>query len=239
MRIGAIVLFKAGKCVQSYGWNTFRALGDLQRVLNSLEEYHCDEVAIIRPVRNWDPSENFDADVKTIEKVKTMTPISFGGGIRTVDRLRRLKCLPIERLIFSSAFVTKNTKLLDEARHLFGHQAIQCILPVRNCKGDVEVYHSEVSKYIPFEDIDLRFLNSYANEIILYDVFSEGLQDQFNFDFLRDISLNKCKLIISGGVGPYTVKKALEAGIASVLVENKVLHKEYSIIEYKNAAKMS
>ena len=44
MRIGSTVLLIDRLCVQSYGWSRLRPLGVLQGVIDSLEEYHCDEV---------------------------------------------------------------------------------------------------------------------------------------------------------------------------------------------------
>ena len=105
MRVGSMVLLSEQHCVQSYEWGLMRPLGNFQSVLDSLEEYCCDEVAIIRPVRSNDSFKNFQRDIETLQKLKTMTPISFGGGIRTKEHLNILQGLPIERLVFSSMFL--------------------------------------------------------------------------------------------------------------------------------------
>jgi phosphoribosylformimino-5-aminoimidazole carboxamide ribonucleotide (ProFAR) isomerase len=239
MRIGATVLLHGQKCVQSYHWNTLRPLGGLQGVLDSLEEYQCDEVAIIRPVRNQDTLAQFRADIQVLRRLKTMTPISFGGGIRSLEHLALLKFLPIERLVFSSAFLAKNRKLLDEAKNIFGHQAIQCLLPVRKKHEQLEVYCSEKAIFVPVADVDLAFIQAYANEVILFDVDSEGENNQFDFELLSALRIENSKLIVSGGIGHESVKTANEKGLASVLIDNKVLHNEYSIANYKYAAKLS
>ena len=102
MRKGAIVLFKDGYCFQSYGWKFLRPLGKLQNILDHLEEYEVDEISIIRPVRMNDSDNSFYSDLKVLSKMKTSTPISFGGGLLNYQRVKDSRILPFERLVFSS-----------------------------------------------------------------------------------------------------------------------------------------
>tara|TARA_R110001583_G_scaffold169781_2_gene322992 strand:- start:8930 stop:9571 length:642 start_codon:yes stop_codon:yes gene_type:complete len=212
-------------------------MGDLQGVLDSLEEYTCDEVAIIRPVRDGDTLESFKSDIETLKNLKTMTPISFGGGIRTLKHLYLIKDLPIERLIFSSAFLEENYELITASKNLFGHQAIQCLLPVIYEDGEVYVFHSSKAEYSLLSSININFINDSANEIILYDIKNEGGRG-FDWSLLDAMPFLNHKVVISGGIDTSILYVAKQKKIASVLIENKVLHKEYSVLGYKNAAKM-
>ena len=239
MRIGSAVLLHKQCCVQSYGWNCFRPLGQLQGVLDSLEEYHCDEVAIIRPVRQADSIEFLKKDVEIMRSLNIMTPISFGGGIRSLEHLNLLKDLPIERLVFSSAFLEGNTELITSAKNLFGHQAIQCLLPIMKKNNMVYVYHSSKSRYIPLSEVDIGVINELANEIVLVDLLHEGLKNQFDWSLLDMMPFLNDKIIISGGVGKETLRCARDREVASVLIDNKVLHQEYSISGYKHATVLS
>lgn len=234
MRVGASVLLNSGRAIQSYGWHLHRPFGELQRALNSLEHYGCDEIAIIRPVRNSDSSAMLLNDIATLRLLNIMTPISFGGGIRSRESLELLVDLPIERLIFSSAFFTRNTPLITAASNLFGMQAVQCMLPFR-CKGDyLEFFHSARNEFSRLSESDLEYIDKYSNEIILYDTESEGHTNRFQIDILDRIPFSKTKLIISGGVGRESVRLGRLGNIASVLIENRILHTEYSIKGFKN-----
>lgn len=235
MRVGSTVLLNKQVSIQSYHWNTFRPLGRLQAVLDSLEEYHCDEVAIIRPVRDNDTLSDYEIDIAALRSIKSMTPISFGGGIRTSAHLDILKDLPIERLIFSSAFIEKDRDLIRLGTSLFGHQAIQCLLPLKFIDKELCVYSSCKSAYIPFSELDADFIEELANEIILVDTHNEGAANQFDWELVEATPFLNSKLIISGGIGKETIQIAKERNIASVLIDNKVLHQEYSIMSYKNA----
>lgn len=239
MRIGSTILFHENKCIQSYSWQCFRPLGTLQGVIDSLEEYQCDEIAIIRPVRKNDSLNVFKSDISELKKLKTMTPVSFGGGIRTVEHLKCLTDLPIERLIFSSAFLDGNKNLINRAKDFFGHQAIQCLLPLAYRDEGVFVYHSGLSDYIAIEELDIEFINTSANEIILVDIKNEGQENAFDWSLIDGIPFNCKKIIISGGIGKNCIHRAYKKQLASVLIDNKVLHKEYSISGFKDAAILS
>ena len=235
MRIGANIILKDGYCYQSYSWNRFRPLGELQRVIDSLEKYECDEIAIIRPIREKDSLDSFRLDIDKLSKVNCMTPISFGGGLRNKDCVKMLKGVPIERLIFSSSFLNKQTDLIDFSQQQFGHQAIQCLLPFIVRNNTIEVYFSQLKKFVNMKEIDFDYINQSANEIILYSIKNEGLSNRFEETIYDVIPIDKSKLIITGGIGKNDIKKAKKHAIASTLIDNKVLHQEYSIKDYKNA----
>ncbi len=235
MRIGSTILLLDGYCYQSYQWNKLRPLGKLQSVIDSLEEYECDEISIIRPIRNNDTDKSFFKDIDTIASLKCLTPISFGGGLREKKHLEQLHQLPIERLVFSSAFIQKDLELLKYAKDLFGNQAIQALLPFKIEDNIPYIFSSSINSYIKFSNKDLNFINKYANEIILYDTSNEGTLDNYNKDIFKYINIINDKIIISGSIGKNTIKTAKKLSIASILIENRVLHKEYSMKDYKNA----
>ena len=235
MRIGASIILIDGYCYQSYNWKIMRPLGKLQNVIDSLEEYQCDEVAIIRPIRNHDNIESFQKDINVISKLNCMTPVSFGGGLRSEQHIDMLNNMPIERLIFSSSFIKKDSELIKYAISLYGHQSIQCVLPFRYIDNKIDIFSTQINSYIPLESIDMKFIEEYANEIILLDTTNEGENNKFNHEILDKLEIRNSKMIISGGIGLVDIKRAKEYKLASVLIDNKILHKEYSTRGYRNA----
>ena len=236
MRIGSSIILLDGYCYQSYGWKLMRPLGKLQNIIDFLEAYQCDEIVIIRPIRNVDTIESFQRDIDELFKVNCMTPLSFGGGLRDIKHIELLHNLPIERLIFSSAFIHQDIDLIQHATSLYGHQAIQCILPFICKNNEIQIFSSKLNKFIPSESLDITFIEKYANEIILLDTKNEGLSNKFDNAIFSEVHINHRKLIISGGIGKESVGLAKKKNIASVIIENKVLHKEYSMKGYKNAS---
>lgn len=233
MRVGSTLLLKNKRCYQSYSWSYFRPLGSLQTAMSALDDYECDEVAILRPVRDRDSLELFSTDIEVLRETKTTTPICFGGGIRSAQHLELLEGLPVERLVFSSAFIKRNQVLLNSARRIFGKQAIQCLLPVKVDADDIYIYDSYRAEYLGLEEVDLTLIDELANELILYDTSNDGGHDVFDKSIIERLPLEKHRLVITGGVGKSTIQWAKREGLASVLIDNKVLHKEYSISGFK------
>ncbi len=152
--------------------------------------------------------------------------------------MKHLECLvdlPIERLIFSSAFLNKDESLLQQAKALFGQQAIQCLLPLKRSEKGIEIYHPGSNKSLTLSEIDFNLIESLANEIVLVDIEHEGQKDAFNWALLDQLQFRVDKIVVTGGIGKQTVREAADRQIASVLIDNKVLHTEFSVSGYKNA----
>lgn len=227
MRKGAIILFKNGYCYQSYGWKVLRPLGKLQNILDHLEEYQVDEISIVRPVRGFDEDKSFYSDLSILSKLKTSTPISFGGGLYNLDRVSDSKSLPFERLIFSSQLFSNKNNLIKKSSNLLGRQAIVGCLPFKIINNKLTIFNSGENKFLSFEDLNKKQLDL-CDELIIYDTFNEGSSNKFEDIVLENNYLRGRKLILSGGVVTENIKASYD-NIASKLIENRVLHKEYSI----------
>ena len=233
MRIGSSLILKSGNVVQSYGWELLRPFGSLNSIIKHLDEFQCDEIVILRYVREQEKMDQFVNDLKKISQIASSSPISLGGGIRNKNQIEMLHGLPIERIVFSSAFLSKDEDILQETILRFGRQALQGLLPIYADQDEIYIYHLATSQKIKLNDFNFDFLEKYANEVIIYDIKNEGQINNFNFDILNDIPIERSKLIITGGIGPMCIKKAVQLKLASVLVDNKILHNEYSIENLK------
>ena len=137
--------------------------------------------------------------------------------------------MPIERIVFSSAFLSHQDDILKETIAIFGRQAVLSLLPIYTEQNAKYIYNLATGKKVKLAEFDFKLIEKYANEVIIYDVVNEGRENSFNFDILKDVPIERSKIIITGGIGPICLKKANELNLASVLIDNKVLHSEYSI----------
>jgi hypothetical protein len=90
------------------------------------------------------------------------------------------------------------------------------------------IFNSKQNKFCSFEELNRNQLDL-CDELLIYDTSNEGFTNLFNSKVFDNNYLKTRKLILSGGI---ISKKNLETSnlnIASVLIENRVLHKEYSI----------
>ena len=239
MRIGTSLLVHKGLAYQSYNWSIFRPLGNVQRVVDALDEYECDEIAIILPTRNDQSVASKIHELDIVKNISSSSPISIGGGIRSFDDIDYLRDLPLERFIVSSAAVLNNWKLIEELNYNFGPQAVQSMLPVKYHLEEVYVFICSANKFIPISKVDLKTISEMSNEVIIYDTNADGLMDQFNFEIIYKLRLDPAKTVIFGGVGAKCIKVAEKIGISACMIDNRTLHSENSINALKRHARLS
>jgi phosphoribosylformimino-5-aminoimidazole carboxamide ribonucleotide (ProFAR) isomerase len=239
MRIGTSVLVHNGLAYQSYNWSIYRPLGNVQGVIDALDEYECDEIALIFPTRNDQSIASKTNDLALVKNISSTTPMSIGGGIRSVDDISHLRELPLERFIVSSAAVLNNWKLIEQLKYHFGPQAVQSILPVKYDREELYVCLCSTNKFIPLNKIDLNAIAELSNEVIIYDTNADGFMDRFKFNLISKLCLDPSKTIITGGVGPKCIKVAQKIGISACMIDNRTLHSENSINALKRHARLS
>jgi len=233
MRIGAKILLDNGFCYQSYGWQKRRPLGSLQAVVSVLDEYEVDEISIVKPLRGVTDYNELITDLNAIRNLKTTTPLSYGGGLRTQDDLNLISDLPVERLVISTGFINCDQELVTKAISLFGRQAILACLPVCIRGGAPFVFLSEHNSLQPLTLDVQNFCKHFADEIVIIDCDHEGYNNSFDFKILDHLSIPMTQLVISGGIGKQSILEAMVRDHAAVLMENRVLHLENSIEYYK------
>lgn len=226
MRIGASLILQNGYCYQSYNWKFFRPLGNLQNVIRFLDRYEVDEISITRPVRGQEIKQNFLNDINIIKTILSNSPITFGGGLRSIQQLKDIHNLPIERLHFSNAFINAKQNLINRAISLYGKQAIVAVMPLMIKDNHLLVYDGLTGSFKKLTSKIIDFVINNADEVMVIDVINEGNNEKFNFKIIDLLPLPYNKLIITGGVGPKTIKQAYRMGLSSCLIDNRVLHNE-------------
>ena len=211
MRKGAVILFRDGYCYQSYAWKIERPLGKIQNVLDHLEEYNV----------------SFYSDILELSKIKSSTPLSFGGGLNSIDRIDSIRSLCFERFIFSNSLLLSNSNVINYAYELCGKQAVIGCLPVKYINNILMIYNSKLDKFISLESINYKSISK-CDELLVVDCSNEGSSSSFNFRILDQKIFNSKKIIISGGVN-FNKKLKSKNNIISILIENRVLHTEYSL----------
>jgi len=243
MRLGSCVLFINNYCYLSYKWNFWRPLGTLTNVLKSLDEYEVDEIFLLRPIKGEDKNDSWNRDLREIKQIKLSTPLSFGGGIRSLSRLNSLKNLPVERLVFSNSMINPSKKdsiLINRAISEFGRQAIVSLLPYKILKDEFFFYSSQKRDFIKLSKENFEIIDRMSNEIILYDALHEGLKDKINLGVLSSLEFEESKIILSGGIGPSSIKSLNKnSSIAAIYLDNSTLFKEQTIKKLKRHAGLS
>ena len=209
-----------------------RPLGNLQNALKHLDRYKIDEICIIRPVREHDSS--FKSDVDILKNAKSSTPLAFGGGIRSLDDIGILKGLPVERFVLSSGLFNPDLCLIEKLHSRYGEQSIVGFIPFTKDKK-YRFFHSSSNSLKDLCELNKKALKL-CDEIVLHDCKSEGQEEGFDHEVMEVLGIDRNNMIYSGGVSQIVKNLDLVKGEPkSILIENKVLHRENSKMTFYGA----
>ena len=132
--------------------------------------------------------------------------IEIGGGVRTLDSIKKYIDAGVDKVILGSAAI-KNKEFLKEACKKFKNK-IALGLDAKN--GNLSV--SGWKENLKIKTIDfLKEVNSFGVSRIIYtDINKDGMKTSPNFDeTIKIAELSNCPVVISGGVSSINdIKKA-------------------------------
>lgn len=148
-------------------------------------------------------------------------PLAYGGGITTIDQIRKLLRLGIEKVILNTA-LNRDPSFVREAVATFGSQAITASIDVRRkLLGRREVMilaGTEATGLDPLEAAH-RAEGLGVGEILLTSIDAEGTMEGYDIDLLASISESvSVPVIASGGAGGLEdFRSAVQIGRASAV----------------------
>ena len=132
--------------------------------------------------------------------------IEIGGGVRTLDSIKKYVDMGVDKVILGSAAI-KNKEFLKEACEKFKGQ-IALGLDAKD--GNLSVSGWKENLNVKTADF-LKEVNNYGVSRIIYtDINRDGMKTSPNFDeTIRVAELSNCPVVISGGVSSISdIKKA-------------------------------
>ena len=132
--------------------------------------------------------------------------VEIGGGVRTLDSIKKYVNAGVDKVILGSAAI-KNKEFLKEACEKFKNK-IALGLDAKNGNLSVSGWKENLNiKTIDF----LKEVNSFGVSRIIYtDINKDGMKTSPNFDdTIKIAELSDCPVVISGGVSSINdIKKA-------------------------------
>lgn len=143
------------------------------------------------------------------------TPITVGGGVRSVEDVRDLLNAGADKVAICTAAL--NVGVLDEAAAKFGRQAIVAAVDVQGDTVFTECGRKSASVFAPAA-IAAEYASRGAGEILLTSVDHEGTMNGYDLDLIRAVSAAvSVPVIAHGGCGTYAhMREAIDAGASAV-----------------------
>ncbi|MDL1970190.1 MAG: imidazole glycerol phosphate synthase subunit HisF [Candidatus Desulfofervidaceae bacterium] len=190
-------------------------------------------------------AEYRDIMIDVVERVarQIFIPFSVGGGIRTLDDMRRVLLAGAEKVSVNTAAVL-NPKIIEEGAKAFGSQCVVLGMDVKKVTPSEKIpsgYEIVIHGGRTYTGIDaLAWAKEAedlgAGEICLNSIDADGTQAGYELDLTRLISENiSIPVIASGGAGvPEHLYEVLtQAKADAALIASMVHYGTYSIREIK------
>ncbi|MCX5832531.1 MAG: imidazole glycerol phosphate synthase subunit HisF [Deltaproteobacteria bacterium] len=191
-------------------------------------------------------AEGRDIMIDVVRRVaeRIFIPFSVGGGIRTVDDMRRVILAGAEKVSVNSAAV-ENPSIISEGARAFGNQCIVLGMDVKQVQPSTRTpsgYEIVIHGGRKYTGIDALWWAQEAErlgagEICLNSIDADGTQDGYEITLTSLISGSVgIPVIASGGAGkPEHLVDVLTRGRAdAALIASMVHYRTYTITEIKN-----
>ena len=164
-------------------------------------------------------------DYETLEKVvsECFMPICYGGGVRSIEDMRRLYALGIEKVSLGAA-AFDIPGLVRAASFEFGAQAVVVTLDVKKGllgKATARTHNGTRDTKVTPLDAAREFEKQGAGEILLYCIDRDGTWSGFDLKLIETVSRSiTVPVVATGGAGSLQDIKAVvrEAGASAVAI---------------------
>jgi cyclase len=184
-----------------------RYVGDPINSVKIFNEKEVDELMVLdidATVEGREP----DFDLIRNLAAECRMPLCYGGGVTTVDHVKKIISLGVEKVAISTSAI-KNPKILSEIGSAVGVQSIVVVVDVRKRKGifakegyDIYLYNGKMKI-----DLDLNQLIDQLNsigigELVINSIDQDGKQQGYDMELVELVrKQTEVPMSVLGGAG--------------------------------------
>lgn len=193
---------KNGETVKGINFENLQYAGDPIELAKKYSDEGADELVFLDITAT---NEGRQTTVKMVEKVaqQIFIPFTVGGGIASVEDMRRLLKAGADKVAINSAAV-KNPELIKESSDYFGSQCIVVAIDAKKINGDFYVFINAGKKNTGIKLLDWakKVEELGAGEILLTSMDADGTQNGFDIAMTKLVAESvNIPVIASGGAG--------------------------------------
>ena len=215
-----------------------RDAGDPVEIAEIYDRQGADELTFLDITASSDERDIIiDVVRRTAERV--FMPLTVGGGVRTVDDIRRLLNAGADKVSINTAAVQRS-EFVQEAAERFGSQCTVVAIDARRVTGENrwEVYTHGGRRPTGIDAVEWarRMEELGAGEILLTSMDRDGTKDGYDIALTRAVvDAVSIPVIASGGVGnlEHLYDGFTKAGASACLAASIFHYREHTIAEAK------
>ena len=220
-----------GRVVKGVKFVDIRDAGDPVEIAKRYDEQGADEITFLDITAS---AHNRDTMVHVVEAVagQVFIPLTVGGGIRTVDDIRRMLNAGADKVSINTAAVTR-PEFVKEAAERFGSQCIVVAIDAKCVSAPGEIPRWEIFTHGGRKATGLdavawaqRMVEYGAGEILLTSMDRDGTKIGFDNELTRAVSdAVAVPVIASGGVGTLDdLVNGVKLGHADAVLAASIFH---------------
>ncbi len=220
-----------GRVVKGVKFVDIRDAGDPVEIAKRYDEQGADEITFLDITAS---AHNRDTLVHVVEAVagQVFIPLTVGGGIRTVDDIRRMLNAGADKVSINTAAVTR-PEFVKEAAERFGAQCIVVAIDAKCVSAPGESPRWEIFTHGGRKATGLdavvwaqRMVEYGAGEILLTSMDRDGTKIGFDNELNRAVSdAVAVPVIASGGVGSLDdLVNGVKLGHADAVLAASIFH---------------
>ncbi len=233
-----------GRVVKGVNFVELRDAGDPVEIAARYNEQGADELTFLDITAT---SDGRDLILHIIEAVASQVfiPLTVGGGVRTVEDVRRLLNAGADKVSFNSAAIA-NPQVIRDASDKYGSQAIVVAIDAKRRQGaDLEargagwdVYSHGGRKNVGLDAVEWarHMADLGAGEILLTSMDRDGTRIGFDLALTRSVAdAVPVPVIASGGVGnlEHLADGVQQGGADAVLAASIFHYGDHTVAEAK------
>jgi cyclase len=233
-----------GRVVKGINFVELRDAGDPVEIAARYNEQGADELTFLDITAT---SDGRDLILHIIEAVASQVfiPLTVGGGVRTVDDVRRLLNAGADKTSFNSAALA-NPQVIEDASQKYGAQCIVVAIDAKRRQGDDvslrgegwDVYSHGGRKNTGLDAVAWasEMARRGAGEILLTSMDRDGTKSGFDLALTRAVAdAVSVPVIASGGVGTldHLADGVQQGGADAVLAASIFHYGEFTVAQAK------
>jgi cyclase len=234
---------KNGRVVKGVKFVDIRDAGDPVEVARRYDEEGADEITFLDITASSDDRETI---VHVVEDVASQVfiPLTVGGGIRTLEDVRRMLNAGADKVAINTAAV-KTPEFVREAAQHFGSQCIVVAIDAKRVSGEPlrwEIFTHGGRNATGLDAIEWarKMVDYGAGELLVTSMDRDGTRNGFDLELMRAITdAVDVPVIASGGVGnlDHLVEGVRDGHADAVLAASIFHYAEYTVGEAKQYMK--
>lgn len=226
VRVIPILIIQDGLLKKPVQFRHPRTVANPVSIARVFEERQVDELILLDRGRAMDEE---DVDPYLVQDIaeELYVPFAYGGGIRSVDAMRKIIQAGAEKVVINTAAIETPQLITDGARK-FGSQCIVVSIDAKREEKGYQVYTRSGSKPTGIDPVfwARQVVGLGAGEILINSISHEGMMCGYDIDLIRSVSDSvNVPVVAAGGAGQLSdFVRAVTVGKAAAVAAGSIYH---------------